>query len=68
MTLAPGAYYLVGPTASGKTACAQRLAESTGADLLSADALLVYRGMDLGTAKPPAAIAAVPPTGLAVQT
>lgn len=52
MTLAPGAYYLVGPTASGKTACAQRLAQWTGADILSADALLVYRGMDLGTAKP----------------
>ncbi len=52
MTLAPGAYYLVGPTASGKSACAQKLAEATGADILSADALLVYRGMDLGTAKP----------------
>ncbi|MEI8139829.1 MAG: tRNA (adenosine(37)-N6)-dimethylallyltransferase MiaA [bacterium] len=46
------AYFLVGPTAAGKTAVAQRLAESMGADILSADSMLVYRGMDIGTAKP----------------
>ncbi len=46
------AYFLVGPTAAGKTAVAQRLAETMGADILSADSMLVYRGMDIGTAKP----------------
>ncbi len=46
------AYFLVGPTAAGKTAVAQRLAESMGADILSADSMLVYRGMNIGTAKP----------------
>lgn len=43
---------LVGPTASGKSAVAQFLAERTGAAVLSADSMLVYRGMDVGTAKP----------------
>ncbi|MEI6564006.1 MAG: tRNA (adenosine(37)-N6)-dimethylallyltransferase MiaA [bacterium] len=46
------AYFLIGPTATGKTAIAQRLAESMGAEILSADSMLVYRGMSLGTAKP----------------
>ncbi len=46
------AYFLVGPTAAGKTTVAQRLAESMGADILSADSMLVYRGMNIGTAKP----------------
>ena len=46
------AYFLVGPTAAGKTAVAQLLAAERGADILSADSMLVYRGMDLGTAKP----------------
>ena len=46
------AFYLVGPTAAGKTTLAQRLAESMGADILSADSMLVYRGMTIGTAKP----------------
>ena len=46
------AFFLVGPTASGKTAVAQCLAESLEADILSADSMLVYRGMDIGTAKP----------------
>ncbi len=43
---------LVGPTASGKSAVAQYIAEQTGAAVLSADSMLVYRGMDIGTAKP----------------
>jgi len=47
------AYFLVGPTAAGKTAVAQRLAESMGADILSADSMLVYQDMNIGTAKPP---------------
>ncbi|MEI6788829.1 MAG: tRNA (adenosine(37)-N6)-dimethylallyltransferase MiaA [bacterium] len=46
------AYFLVGPTATGKTAVAQYLAERRGAEILSADSMLVYRGMDIGTAKP----------------
>ena len=46
------AYFLVGPTATGKTAVAQYLAEHRGAEILSADSMLVYRGMDIGTAKP----------------
>ena len=46
------AWFLVGATAVGKTAVAQCLAEKSGAAILSADAMLVYRGMDIGTAKP----------------
>ena len=44
--------FLVGPTACGKTAVAQWLAERHGYEILSADSMLVYRGMDIGTAKP----------------
>ena len=47
---------LVGPTASGKTAAALALAEALqaqgGAEIISMDSALVYRGMDIGTAKP----------------
>jgi tRNA dimethylallyltransferase len=43
---------LVGPTAAGKTALALALAPRLGAEIVSADAMLVYRGMDIGTAKP----------------
>ncbi len=47
---------LVGPTASGKTAAALALADSLqphgGAEIISVDSALVYRGMDIGTAKP----------------
>lgn len=49
----PSAWILVGPTAAGKTVIAQCLAEEKKAVVLSADAMLVYRGMDAGTAKPP---------------
>lgn len=51
----PRAWFLVGPTASGKSAVAQYLAEQSACDILSADAMLVYIGMDVGTAKPTAA-------------
>jgi len=47
------AYLLAGPTASGKSAIAAVLAREMGAAILSADSMLVYRGMDIGTAKPP---------------
>lgn len=46
------AYILAGPTASGKSAIAAILAREMGAAILSADSMLVYRGMDIGTAKP----------------
>jgi len=45
---------VVGPTASGKTELAIAVAERLGAEVVSADAMLVYRGMDIGTAKPTA--------------
>jgi tRNA dimethylallyltransferase len=45
-------YFLVGPTASGKTNIAQHLAELHNRSILSADSMLVYKGMDIGTAKP----------------
>lgn len=46
------AYLLAGPTASGKSAIAAELAAEMDAWILSADSMLVYRGMDIGTAKP----------------
>ena len=49
------AYLLAGPTASGKSAIAATLAREMGAWVLGADSMNVYRGMDVGTAKPSAA-------------
>lgn len=46
------AYLLAGATASGKSAIAAELARETGSAVLSADSMLVYKGMDIGTAKP----------------
>ena len=46
---------LLGVTASGKSALALELAERAGAEVVSMDSMLVYRGMDIGTAKPTAA-------------
>ena len=43
---------IVGPTASGKSAVALRAAERSGGEIVSADSRQVYRGMDIGTAKP----------------
>ncbi len=43
---------LVGPTACGKSEAAVVLAERLGAEIVSVDSMLVYRGMDIGTAKP----------------
>jgi tRNA dimethylallyltransferase len=45
---------IVGPTASGKSALAMRVAERIGGEIVSADSRQVYRGMDVGTAKPTA--------------
>ena len=44
--------FIVGPTASGKSAIALELADRLGAEIVSADSMQVYRGMDIGTAKP----------------
>jgi tRNA dimethylallyltransferase len=46
------AVFLLGPTASGKTALALALAERFPAEIVSVDSAQVYRGMDVGTAKP----------------
>ena len=43
---------LAGPTASGKTACALEIARRHPSEIISVDSALVYRGMDIGTAKP----------------
>ena len=43
---------LVGPTASGKSEAAVAIAERLGAEIVSVDSMLVYRGMNIGTAKP----------------
>jgi tRNA dimethylallyltransferase len=52
---------LAGPTAAGKTALALALAEHLPLEIISVDSALIYRGMDIGTAKPsPAEQAAVP--------
>ena len=45
---------IVGPTAVGKTAVAERVALALGGEVVSADSMQVYRGMDIGTAKTPA--------------
>jgi tRNA dimethylallyltransferase len=50
----PRAIALAGPTASGKSAAALALAREYGAEIVSVDSALVYRGMDIGTAKPTA--------------
>jgi tRNA dimethylallyltransferase len=51
----PPALILTGPTASGKTAVSLLVAEKIGAEILAMDSATVYRGMDIGTAKPTAA-------------
>ncbi len=49
------AVFLLGPTASGKTAVSLALARRFAVEIVSVDSALVYRGMDIGTAKPDAA-------------
>ncbi len=54
---APGAIrvgFIVGPTGAGKSALALELAERLGAEIVNADSRQVYRGLDIGTAKPTA--------------
>ncbi|HEV2296134.1 MAG TPA: tRNA (adenosine(37)-N6)-dimethylallyltransferase MiaA [Tepidisphaeraceae bacterium] len=52
MTAAPFVYAIIGPTASGKSDLAMELARRLGGEILSVDSMQVYRGMDVGTAKP----------------
>ena len=57
----PLAVAIMGPTASGKTAAALDIARHIPSEIISVDSALVYRGMDIGTAKPtPEELAAVP--------
>lgn len=51
----PWAIFLMGPTAAGKTDAAIALHERLGHELISVDSAMVYRGMDIGSAKPSAA-------------
>ena len=48
----PPAIFLMGPTASGKTTLAVQLAQALGGEIISVDSALVFKGMDIGTAKP----------------
>ena len=56
MPALPPAIFLMGPTAAGKTDLALELARVLPCDLISVDSALIYRGMDIGTAKPERAI------------
>jgi tRNA dimethylallyltransferase len=60
----PPAVFLMGPTASGKTALACALAERFPVAIVSVDSALVYRGLDIGAAKPDAATLARHPHAL----
>ena len=51
-TAHPPAISLMGPTASGKSKLAVQLAQALNGEIISVDSALVYRGMDIGTAKP----------------
>lgn len=57
----PLAIFLMGPTASGKSALAMELVRHLPCDIISVDSALVYRGMDIGTAKPTAEELALAP-------
>jgi tRNA dimethylallyltransferase len=57
----PLAIALMGPTASGKTALAVEWARRIGGEIVSVDSALVYRGMEIGSAKPDAATLALAP-------
>ena len=61
MSTPPRWMALTGPTASGKTAAALAIAQRWPVEIISVDSALVYRGMDIGTAKPSAAEQAAVP-------
>jgi len=52
MSARPNVLCIVGPTACGKTALSVALAKKLGGEIVSADAVAVYRGLDIGSAKP----------------
>ena len=54
-------FFIVGPTATGKSELAADVAHETGAEIVSADAFQIYRGLDLLTAKPDASTSAKAP-------
>ncbi|HYR22086.1 MAG TPA: tRNA (adenosine(37)-N6)-dimethylallyltransferase MiaA [Chthoniobacterales bacterium] len=56
-----GVFFMVGPTATGKSEIAADVARELGAEIVSADAFQIYRGLDLLTAKPNAATLAKAP-------
>ena len=60
-TMLPNAIFLMGPTASGKTQLAIELCQRFPCDIISVDSALIYRDMDIGTAKPTAAEQALAP-------
>jgi tRNA dimethylallyltransferase len=58
---AKGVFFIVGPTATGKSELAADVAQEIGAEIINADAFQIYRGLDLLTAKPdPATVAKAP--------
>ncbi|MDC9593952.1 tRNA (adenosine(37)-N6)-dimethylallyltransferase MiaA [Xenorhabdus sp. IM139775] len=57
----PTAIFIMGPTASGKTALSIALRQHLPVELISVDSALIYRGMDIGTAKPSAEEQALAP-------
>lgn len=61
MNSLPPAIFLMGPTASGKTGVAVELVQHLPVEIISVDSALVYRDMNIGTAKPDAASLAVAP-------
>ena len=54
MASLPPAIFIMGPTAAGKTDLAVALQQQLGCELISVDSALIYKGMDIGTAKPTA--------------
>lgn len=57
----PPVLFLMGPTAAGKTQLVVKLRQSLPVDIISVDSAMVYKGMDIGTAKPSAEILAIAP-------
>lgn len=60
-SIKPWAIFLMGPTASGKTALAVELVRRFPMEIISVDSALIYKGMDIGTAKPDAELLAQAP-------
>jgi tRNA dimethylallyltransferase len=61
MTQRPAAVFIMGPTASGKTDLAIELVKNYPFEIISVDSALIYKGMDIGTAKPSSAELAIAP-------